>query len=81
MESLKKLQAINPISVIYPGHGPTVKNPSQRIQAYIEHRMKRNEQILSALKNTERPLSVLDLVNIIYTVSVCGVCEYFSIKT
>jgi ribonuclease/clavin/mitogillin len=68
MESLKKLQAIDP-SVIYPGHGPIVNNPTQRIQTYIEHRMKRNDQIVDALKKSTTPLTISELVNIIYVAS------------
>ncbi len=68
MESLKKLQNINP-SVIYPGHGPIVTNASERIRTYIEHRSKRNDQIVNALKNSDKPLTITDLVGIIYVVS------------
>lgn len=54
--------------VIYPGHGPVVKDGVNRIKQYIEHRNKRNEQIIEALKNSKAPLSVENLVKQIYIV-------------
>lgn len=34
---------------LWPTHGPAVENPSQFIQAYIDHRLQREEQILVQL--------------------------------
>ncbi len=68
MNSLKRILDIKP-NVIYPGHGPIVKNGVEKIQQYIDHRNKRNNQILQALKISEKPLTSEDLVKIIYVVS------------
>lgn len=67
MNSLQKILDIKP-DVIYPGHGPVVKDGVNRIKSYIEHRNKRNEQIIENLKNSETPLSIDDLVKRIYIV-------------
>lgn len=67
MNSLKKILDMEP-SVIYPGHGPVVQNPVQRIQYYIQHRQQREEQILNALKEhgNSTSMSEMDIVQIIY---------------
>ena len=67
MNSLQKILNIKP-DIIYPGHGPVVKNGVDRIRQYIEHRNKRNEQIIEALKNSKNSMSVEDLVKQIYIV-------------
>jgi len=68
MISLNRILGIKP-NLIYPGHGPVVKNGVERIQQYIDHRNKRNNQILQALKTSEKSLSPEELVKIIYVVS------------
>ena len=65
MISLKKILDIKP-DVIYPGHGPVVRNGQDRVREYIEHRNKRNDQIIDALKNSKEPLDCEELVRIIY---------------
>ena len=67
MNSLKKILDVKP-DVIYPGHGPVVKNGVDRIRLYIDHRNKRNQQILDALKNSKEPLDPEQLVKLIYEV-------------
>lgn len=69
MNSLEKILNLKP-STIYPGHGPVIKDATQRVQQYIDHRKKRNEQIIEALKNSQHPLDVEQLVKIIYIVCV-----------
>ncbi|XP_013200465.2 beta-lactamase-like protein 2 homolog [Amyelois transitella] len=67
MKSLQKILDLKP-DIIYPGHGPVVEDPLQKIQYYIEHRNKREGQILEALKNNaSKQLNEMDLVKIIYT--------------
>ena len=65
MNSLHKILKLNP-ATIYPGHGPVVKNGEERVRQYIEHRNKRNEQIMEALKSSKEPLNPEELVKIIY---------------
>lgn len=68
MNSLEKILDLKP-DTIYPGHGPVVKDGISRIKQYIDHRNKRNEQIIEALKNSQLPLSVENLVRQIYIVN------------
>ncbi|XP_035738349.1 beta-lactamase-like protein 2 homolog isoform X1 [Vespa mandarinia] len=67
MISLQKILDIKP-SVIYPGHGPIIKDPVPRIEYYIQHRKQREEQILNVLKENSNSsfMSEMDIVQIIY---------------
>ena len=67
MNSLQKILDLKP-DTIYPGHGPVVKDGISRIKQYIDHRNKRNEQIIETLRNSQLPMSVEDLVRKIYIV-------------
>lgn len=44
MKSLKRLLATSP-SILYPGHGPVVKDAVTHIQQYIDHRQMRETQV------------------------------------
>lgn len=50
---------------LWPTHGPAVENPAEFVQAYIDHRLKREQQILHHLISS--PLYVPELVAAIYT--------------
>ncbi|KAI6023944.1 beta-lactamase-like protein [Pisolithus microcarpus] len=71
MSTLRSLLSLREEYVIlYPGHGPVVQDGAQSIEAYINHRMEREEQILRVL---ERPppegkdsWSTWDIVSTIY---------------
>ena len=47
-----------------PGHGDPVKNPSERVNFLINHRLERERQIKEEIKNT--PLNALEITQIIY---------------
>lgn len=64
MRSLEKILELRP-RVIYPGHGPVVTNPVEKIQYYIEHRQQREDQILSCV-GQEGPVSSLQIVKLVY---------------
>lgn len=51
---------------IYPGHGPVVRDAKSKVKEYIDHRGKRNEQILEALRN--EPLDAEEIVRRVYVV-------------
>ena len=54
-------------SVIYPGHGPVVGDPIDKIKQYIEHRLQREQQILNVIPNrVEEAVSIGDIVRRIY---------------
>lgn len=49
---------------LWPTHGPAVENPSEFIQAYIDHRLQREEQILSQLRAGQE--NIRDMVAVMY---------------
>ncbi|GFG34741.1 hypothetical protein Cfor_04621 [Coptotermes formosanus] len=65
MNSLHRILELKP-TCIYPGHGPVVENPLPKIEYYINHRNKREEEILGVLKEKGTTMSEMDLVKIIY---------------
>ena len=42
--SLRDVQALKPVTVL-PGHGPVIEQPVDFLQAYIDHRLKREQEI------------------------------------
>ncbi len=63
LASLEKLRALEPAK-IFPAHGPLVENGGAKVQEYIDHRLKREAQILAELKGGAD--GVIALVKIIY---------------
>lgn len=49
---------------IYPGHGPVIENPQEKITFYLEHRLERETQILTELQGGAK--SVTAIVKSIY---------------
>lgn len=49
MDSLRRLQALD-LDVMYPGHGPVIKDPQSVLASYIEHRELRERQVLEAVR-------------------------------
>lgn len=64
MASLRKLLDLD-LAVIYPAHGPAIREPYKKLNAYIAHRELREQQVLDALNAglTRIP----DMVQRIYT--------------
>tara|TARA_Y100000588_G_C14240258_1_gene919023 strand:- start:43 stop:834 length:792 start_codon:yes stop_codon:yes gene_type:complete len=50
MESLQAIIKLDPLRVL-PAHGPEIENPILLAQNYLDHRRKREGQIISELKN------------------------------
>ena len=48
-----------------PGHGDPVKNPNERLEFLINHRLEREHQIKETIKNI--PLTALEITEIVYT--------------
>lgn len=68
MESLRVILELDPVR-IYPGHGPVIMNPGEKIREYITHRMEREEAILALLpSDPSAALSLSDIVKSVYTV-------------
>ncbi len=49
LDSLRRVQALE-ITTVYPGHGPIIKNGAERITEYIEHRERRENEILALIQ-------------------------------
>lgn len=64
MDSLRRLLELD-LALIYPAHGPVIRNPRQKIEEYIAHRELRERQVLEALAGGE-PLEPMQIVRRIY---------------
>jgi len=63
LNSLDRLLAQKP-GVIYPAHGPLIRDGEAKIREYIAHRQMRETQVLAAL--SEGPLAIAEIVTRIY---------------
>jgi glyoxylase-like metal-dependent hydrolase (beta-lactamase superfamily II) len=61
LDSLRLLRAAN-LELLCPGHGPYITDPAAKIDEYLEHRMMREERLVSALREGVRSRArLLDL--------------------
>jgi glyoxylase-like metal-dependent hydrolase (beta-lactamase superfamily II) len=58
MRSLERLRDLD-LKVLYPGHGPEVRDPRAKIDEYMEHRMMRERRLVAALERGERSRAAL----------------------
>ncbi|XP_046913945.2 endoribonuclease LACTB2 [Dermatophagoides farinae] len=66
LHSLRKISSLK-ANKIYPSHGPVVNDPQKKVHEYIEHRVRKEEQILDVLsKTSDRFVSVDEIVKITY---------------
>lgn len=63
MHSLQRLQSIVEW-MLYPGHGPAVRNGPEVVETYIQHRQEREQKLLEALSS--RPQTIQQLVEKVY---------------
>uniref|UniRef100_A0A914HHV5 Beta-lactamase-like protein 2 homolog n=1 Tax=Globodera rostochiensis TaxID=31243 RepID=A0A914HHV5_GLORO len=64
MTSLAKLLELSPTR-IYPGHGPVIENPQERVQEYIRHRLQRERDVLEVIR-TEQPVTAMRITSMLY---------------
>lgn len=66
MKTLQRLLEMKP-DLIYPGHGPVVRDANTRIQGYISHRTAREKQILNVFqKNVGKSFTSSELLSMVY---------------
>lgn len=65
LRSLHRVLELQP-RVILPGHGPAIQHPSALIRGYIAHRQQREQQIVRALHEAQRPLTLDAIVDRVY---------------
>jgi glyoxylase-like metal-dependent hydrolase (beta-lactamase superfamily II) len=58
MRSLERLRALD-LELLFPGHGPEVRDPPAKIDEYIEHRMMRERRLVAALERGVRSRAAL----------------------
>jgi glyoxylase-like metal-dependent hydrolase (beta-lactamase superfamily II) len=63
MQTLERLLGLD-IRLILPGHGPLVGKPEAKIREYIKHRLEREQQVLSALRQGRN--TIADITQSIY---------------
>jgi glyoxylase-like metal-dependent hydrolase (beta-lactamase superfamily II) len=63
MKTLERLLGIE-MSVILPGHGPLIGKPDAKVREYIKHRLEREQQVLTALRNGRHTIG--DITEAIY---------------
>ncbi|CAI2324277.1 unnamed protein product [Caenorhabditis sp. 36 PRJEB53466] len=65
MTSLEKIKALR-AKRIYPGHGPVIDKVDAKVEEYIEHRMKREREIVAVLRAHEEVTS-MEVTNTVYS--------------
>lgn len=65
MKSLERIRLEKP-NVIYPGHGPVVDEPSEKIKYYLHHRRERESQILGVINSSKQPVTPREIVKAVY---------------
>jgi glyoxylase-like metal-dependent hydrolase (beta-lactamase superfamily II) len=58
MRSLERLKTLD-LTLLYPGHGPEIRDPQAKIDEYIEHRLMRERRLVAALDRGERSRAAL----------------------
>ena len=64
-DSLQRMAAVPKLSLILGGHGPAIANPHNKLDEYINHRRKRENEILKAVGNGAE--TTTEIVQIVYT--------------
>jgi glyoxylase-like metal-dependent hydrolase (beta-lactamase superfamily II) len=51
LASLKRMQSIPNLNILFGGHGPAIATPYKKIDEYISHRLEREARILDAVRH------------------------------
>ena len=66
LKSLEIIASFNPVK-IYPGHGPEVYNPKEKINDLIGRRMNRERQIMECIRSSDsQGTTISEIVSIIF---------------
>jgi hypothetical protein len=65
MKSLERMKSVYCLERLYCGHGPIVDKGIEKINEYIEHRNKREQEIYNALTKLGKG-TVSDIVEVVY---------------
>jgi endoribonuclease LACTB2 len=68
ISSLKKLLELN-LEILFPAHGPVLRNAKEKIAEYIAHRQQREDEIMNIFESNggeDVVLSPMDIVKVIY---------------
>lgn len=65
LDSLRRMRSLSNVTVLLPGHGPAVANPYDKLDQYIEHRLEREANILTAVR--EGASTPAEIVARVYT--------------
>jgi glyoxylase-like metal-dependent hydrolase (beta-lactamase superfamily II) len=65
LASLARVGAL-PLTRIWPGHGPAIDTPNEKIAEYVAHRLAREAAVLAALQRANTPQTVAQLVPVVY---------------
>lgn len=63
LASLRRYLDLPRVTALMPGHGPVVATPHERIEQYLAHRARREEQVLAAVADgLEQPLEIVSRI-------------------
>jgi glyoxylase-like metal-dependent hydrolase (beta-lactamase superfamily II)/8-oxo-dGTP pyrophosphatase MutT (NUDIX family) len=65
LASLRRVQRLANLTVLFGSHGPAIANPYEKIEEYISHRLEREEKILQAVRSGATSAS--EIVTRVYT--------------
>ena len=65
LASLQRVRELAP-QRIWPGHGPVIADPHQRIDDYLAHRLDREKLVIDALQMADTPQRLAELVPVVY---------------
>jgi len=65
MNSLERIMSENPL-VIYPGHGPVISEPKEKIEFYLNHRRERESQIMQVIESAGTSVTPGQIVTVAY---------------